>query len=172
MDFFLTNIVLMCSNKGAVCQLLDDSGKHLQGCTNELGPCLQLRAVPWGQLVVPVTTVKCVNNLVVGRCRRNIVQNVRYLSLQDGEQVRRFFERCSVLLRHVPRTCHRPWPRMSSLQTWVALSYIRHFPNIHVQLVLLLLLFAFWTRIWFPLVSLLLVCQSVFLYAIRISQCV
>jgi hypothetical protein len=59
MGCFLTSVVLVCSEKGAVGQLVDRCGEFLQGRTNELGPCFELISVYCGQLVVPVTIVKC-----------------------------------------------------------------------------------------------------------------
>jgi hypothetical protein len=53
------NVVLKQSNKSTMDQLFDGGDKPLQGLTDELGPCFQLRAVRCGQLVVPVGTPKC-----------------------------------------------------------------------------------------------------------------
>jgi hypothetical protein len=45
-------------------QLLNGSGKLLQGLTNELGPCFQLRVVHCSQVVVTIAILQCPNNLV------------------------------------------------------------------------------------------------------------
>lgn len=56
MACFLMIIVFKLSNKGVVGQLLNGVGKLLQGLTNELGPCFQVKAVVWGQGIAPIAT--------------------------------------------------------------------------------------------------------------------